>query len=512
MALCLAEPTKGRGRMAEPAKAHPVAIAVSLGFGILALLFWVLALATLSDLAGSDAAGNGYAQAYAAVEIIILWGLLALITLIAGVSGVMAWPSVLAAAILIPLSGIVSFAVLKLLSRPELSPFLWPIVIPALVPPFVLGFAFWALIPPLHAIIRPYLAGGIVWGATLLLCVAIFPLQHMREQAGARIVAASEKYNADLAKLPADAPLWDWVPFLQTRSDIKQDELLGRIRKLDRRQNDAERMLERGDFPLGFLGRIDLTPTPGICDKARALLRRLVEPLVLKTANSKPYAGIAGQVAGALAAMQWLVGHDCPCEAESLAWETMAKAYRDPNFDVVELRELRDAKKLGRQAREYPEQFSMLTSKAHLKAWLSFADKNEFHEQALAGARTLDHRTTDAIAMLNDKFDISAPWQVLKYMPVLDLEMTAPLCSAALTQVYGDITTVYRPKADDPRPYSELIERLGAHQPLTALTWLAGHGCEAEPELSEAEELVRAYQDSPASAAMLATLAQLHRK
>jgi hypothetical protein len=42
--------------------------------------------------------------------------------------------------------------------------------------------------------------------------------------------------------------------------------------------------------------------------------------------------------------------------------------------------------------------------------------------------------------------------------------------------------------------------------------WAAGHGCEAEPELSEAEELVGTYQDSPARAAMLARLAKLHRK
>lgn len=69
--------------MAEPAKTASVAIVVSIGLGVLALMFWVLALATLSDLAGSDAAGNGYAQAYAAIEIIVLWGLLALIALIA---------------------------------------------------------------------------------------------------------------------------------------------------------------------------------------------------------------------------------------------------------------------------------------------------------------------------------------------------------------------------------------------------------------------------------------------
>ena len=71
--------------MPEPAKAAPAAIGVSIGLGVLALLFYALTLATLSDLAGSDAAGNGYAQAYAAIEIIIVWSLLAVIAIIAGV-------------------------------------------------------------------------------------------------------------------------------------------------------------------------------------------------------------------------------------------------------------------------------------------------------------------------------------------------------------------------------------------------------------------------------------------
>ena len=132
--------------------------------------------------------------------------------------------------------------------------------------------------------------------------------------------------------------------------------------------------------------------------------------------------------------------------------------------------------------------------------------------QALEGARKLDHRTADAVEMLTDKYEIAAPWMVLKYLPVLDLETTPPLCRAALNVVQGDFTKVYRPKADDPRPYSELLDRLGAYQPLTALTWLAGHGCAAEPELTDAEAMVRTYQDSPARVAMLVTLAELHRK
>jgi len=50
--------------------------------------------------------------------------------------------------------------------------------------------------------------------------------------------------------------------------------------------------------------------------------------------------------------MDWLVDYGCSCDAESLAWETTAKVYRDTNFDVVSLRELRDPKWFGRASRE----------------------------------------------------------------------------------------------------------------------------------------------------------------
>ncbi len=57
----------------------------------------------------------------------------------------------------------------------------------------------------------------------------------------------------------------------------------------------------------------------------------------------------------------------------------MAEAYRDPNYDVVELRELREPGRLGRQQQENPERFEMLTPKSHLKALLNFADNKETH-------------------------------------------------------------------------------------------------------------------------------------
>jgi hypothetical protein len=491
----------------------PGAAGAGIGLCVAAFVVWALALALLANLSGSDAAGNAFAQAYAAIAVILLWLLVIALAVVAALKGAMPRVAMVAAFILLPASGVVAMEALELLSRPYEPPFLWPIVIPAAVPPLVIGFCFWALLPSWRAAIPARLAVAAAWGATLVLCLSIVPFMQMREHARDVEQAAREKYEADLAALPADAPLWDWVPFLATRNATKAAEVIERIRVLPRRQSEAELMLQRGDFPLGQLGSFDLTPTPALCDKARGLLRRRVAPLVPKTANARPFTDVAAPVSDAVSAMQWLVGYECACDAEATAWQAMAEAYRDPGFDVVELRRLRDRAELGRTLREHPARFAMLTPKAHLKAWLGFADDAALRAQALAGAAKLDHRGADAVEMLRDPSDISAPWKILKYLPVLDLAATAPLCSAALAVVRGDVAKVYRPRPGDPQPpYGELIDRLGAYEPLTALTWLAGHGCEAERELGDAEALVRTYQDSPARAAMLATLGRLHRK
>ena len=497
----------------EPSKPSTSAIVAVSALSLLAALFWLASIAASSHLGHGDPAGNSLEAGFTALVFVVLWGLLIVITLIAGMAGRMPVPALLAAFFLIPASGAAAMAALELLARPQDPPHLLPLIIPAAAPPLILAFAFWSLLPPLRTRIPERLATGVAWGGVLLLCLAIFPLQQMRQKAIDEFIAARDKWAADIAKLPDDAPLWDWVPFLNTPDQTRVEDALVGIRKLARRQTDAETMLDRGDFPPGFLGRMDLTPTPSLCDKARAFLRRKVQPLVLKTPNSKPYRDIFWPVYNALADMRWLVGHDCNCDAESQAWQTMVETYSDPGY-LVELRQLRDPKELGRQQREYPERFSMLTPQSPLKAWLRFADTDnkETHDAALAGARKLDHRTSDAIAMLEDKNDISAPWKILLYLPELDIETNPHLCRAALDAVHADVGKVYRPTPDDPRPYRDLLDRLGIYKPLTALVWLAGHGCEAEPELSEAEEVVHAYQPSPQSGLMLSTLERLHRK
>ncbi len=97
-------------------------------------------------------------------------------------------------------------------------------------------------------------------------------------------------------------------------------------------------------------------------------------------------------------------------------------------------------------------------------------------------------------------------------MPELDLEATPELCAAGLSWVREEIARTYRPSADNPLPYSQLPDRLGAGHPFAALQWLASHGCDAEAELAAAERLIEGYGEAPGRAAMLQSLAALHRK
>jgi hypothetical protein len=477
---------------------------------VLVMFVWVVQLATLSDLSASDPAGNGMAQGFAAIEMIVLWLLLAVLVLIAAVKGSLPIAVVIAAVVAILLSGLAAMSALGLLSDPNTAPFLWPIVVSAVVPPLVVLFCLWAVIPVVRAAIPVAVAAGIVWGITLAVSASVWPMESIRTKVLAERQAARDRWDVAFATLPRDAPLWEWVALLPTADVLQESAVIEGIKHLDRRQNDAETMLERGDFPLRYLGRIDLNPTQKICDTARALLRRKIEPLVLPPGVTRPYPVIRANVEAAVAAMDWLVGYDCSCDTESLAWETMANAYSDTEFDVYRLRELRDPKELGRMLRDSPEHFSMLSPKSHLRAWLHFATDDKLHDRALVGARALEHRTDDAVEMLNGSdFD---RWDLLVYLPDLDLRSTPELCAAALAQVQRELAQIYLPASDDPRPYRELIERMGTGEPLRALIWLADHGCDAHAMIEQAEALVRAYQDSPPRTAMLTKLDSLNGK
>ena len=111
-------------------------IVATVVLGVVIGLLWVLHLATVATLGRSDAAGNAIGEAYAAIQIIALWSLHTIMTVIASLRGAAPGPAKVAApSIVVPVSGFIAMSAADLLARSHMSPFLWPIfVIPAVVP------------------------------------------------------------------------------------------------------------------------------------------------------------------------------------------------------------------------------------------------------------------------------------------------------------------------------------------------------------------------------------------
>ena len=281
--------------------------------------------------------------------------------------------------------------------------------------------------------------------AIVAVCLLIQPLSLMRKAVNDEETARLQKYDADLANVPADAALWDWRPFLDTQDSTKQAKVLDSIRGIDQRQAQAEIMLDRGDFPLRYLAFFDLDPTPSLCEKARNLLRKRVEPLALKTPNSRPYSDIALQVSDAVDGMNWLVGYGCSCDVEIGGLGVHGEGISRLQFRRLSSGRATRSQGVGRILRERPERFSMLGATSHLKGWLRFADDKEFQARALADARQLNRRTEDAVEIFRDKYDEESRWKLLRYLTELDLETTVPLCANALSELHGQLVKVYRP-------------------------------------------------------------------
>jgi hypothetical protein len=236
------------------AKPSDGVIAASIVLSVVAGLLWLLELATVTSLGHSDAAGNGIGEAYAAIQIIVLWLLLTVLTAIASFKGAAPKPAWVVALVIVPLSGFVAMAAADLLARPTAPLFLWPVIISALVPPLVVAWCHLALSASGSRTVQ--IQAGLL-GGTLAVCLSIVPLSLARNAANNLEAARLEKYDADLALVPANAPMWEWTPFLDTQDSTKRAQVLDNIRGSSERQAQAETMLDRGDFPIGYLGSFD---------------------------------------------------------------------------------------------------------------------------------------------------------------------------------------------------------------------------------------------------------------
>ena len=145
------------------------------------------------------------------------------------------------------------------------------------------------------------------------------------------------------------------------------------------------------------------------------------------------------------------------------------------------------------------------------RAWLDFANDALLYEKAMAGARKLAHRTADMEEMLGEPYAQERSGWLLEQIPKLDLTATQQLCARALPLVDREFAQAFRPTREDPRPFDDLM-RGSCGTAVTALVWLASHGCRADRALADAAAIVAAYQDSPRRATTLTEIDSLRRR
>jgi hypothetical protein len=317
---------------------------------LIAILFlWVGMVPAMATPNNSDAAGNSLSRAFASIYAIVIWILLAVLLILAGVNGEMpAWCAALAV-ILVPASGVAAVVAGDLLAELKTLGIgaKWLIAIPAVAPPLLVFFALWAYYPAFRSAVPSSIAGGVVWGVVLILSILPWHMVTVKNQARQERSAAEAKRAADVKarfeRLTPESPLWEWVPFLD---DYRvRDQAFQHVRSSPTRQADAEIMLERGDFPLLQLRLFELEPTPQFCDKLYAFVSKREEALRLAVPKSKDYSSIASDVQGATTAILWLQSNHRDCKELAGRYFDTVSAYRgEPGWDATQLRLIRDGK------------------------------------------------------------------------------------------------------------------------------------------------------------------------
>jgi hypothetical protein len=306
-----------------------------------AAFLWIGFSVSTTSLHDSDAAGNALSQGFALVLGISVWLLLLPLLAIPWARGEMPLWSALAALVLYPASAITAFATLDLLSH-EGNRRPWMEAIPLASAAILLAYAVLVSLPFLRAPIAQGVFGGVTWGSVLLLSLAPWSTiarrskaqEAAREKAGREAAAAEEKareqdlreWREKFAALSRGAPLWEWRPFFEHGPVLRQQAIEG-IRRLDRRQGDAEEMLAHGlAFPLQELPDLDLQLTPTFCASARTFLRDAVKR-ISPPVPGRPYDWEKQAVDPYLPAMQWLLDHHCECGPEVVALTAAVRAY-----------------------------------------------------------------------------------------------------------------------------------------------------------------------------------------
>ena len=307
---------------------------------VLACLVWLVLVALAATLNSSDPAGNAMSYSFAMLMTVALWVVLAVLLLVSGFDGAMPRRVGLSALVLVPLSGAAAMAAVNLLEgRADLTA-KWPIILLVLVPFLLMFYAGWSFFPAWRSVVPPNAANIAVWSVVLFLSLLPWPALRSRATRDANAQANTglqEQREKELARaenvvafqrLTPESPLQDWLAFVTNGNELRDSAFAG-IRRLARRQADAETLISQGDdLPMMELRNLDLEITPRFCGIAVEFLRKDADSFRPTTAAAR-YDVVSYRIERHLLTMRWLAANECDCAAAVSAYETTARLYED---------------------------------------------------------------------------------------------------------------------------------------------------------------------------------------
>jgi hypothetical protein len=310
----------------------------------LAILLWIMSMASLSNLHGSDAAGNGLASAFGLLASIGLWIVLLILLVASAMRG--GWPAWAkwAGFVLVPACAAANFIALDLLND-SFYKAKWPIVVPEVAPVLLIAYALWSYSTSLQAAVPAGTAGGAVWGAILILSLVPWPEYVYRSRHGKddkvkaeaafkasepqRMAAARQAKLAELDQLGPDSSLRAWMEFAGPESEIRE-QAFERIRHLARRQSDAETMFREGaNYLERYLADLDLQATPEICEGSQRFFLKMLDDIRTTRADPPPFGLVQVNILPYMPGLKWMAEHKCDCGATLDELEKVVRAYKD---------------------------------------------------------------------------------------------------------------------------------------------------------------------------------------
>jgi hypothetical protein len=303
-------------------------------------LLYALMLASLIGGGAADPAGRGLNEAFAVLVGLLLWIVLAVLLVIAGLKGRMPLPGGMGAALLLPVTAVGAFAAIDLQIRQGG----WPIVVVVALPPLIAFYALWARLPQFHGHLPPLPTGAFTGLAAVLLTALPLaarwqetqpdPLraaqqaadQRLRREEQEKAVALKRARDAaEFAKLGPNASLGDYLPYLHGEH---ARQALTDIRIVKTRQAEAIALLRQGRLrDLGRLREFNLEPTPELCQAYGDALGAAVAEISPQMRSDHLVAAV--ELEAQLPNIRWLLAAHCDLAAPLAALEANLRAVPD---------------------------------------------------------------------------------------------------------------------------------------------------------------------------------------